>query len=53
MSRAQGDGYRTHTDHELNAYKWRLIAKLERLIDHEENGTVSATVGSLHRSRTE
>lgn len=36
MSRAQGDGYRTHTDHELNAYKWRLIAKLERLIDHKE-----------------
>ena len=36
MSRAQGDAYRTHTDHELNAYKARLDAKLRRLIDHKE-----------------
>ena len=36
MSRAQGDGFRTHTDHELNAYKWRLRNKLVKLIDHKE-----------------
>jgi len=36
MSRAQGDAYRTHTDHELNAYKARLDAKLRKLIDHKE-----------------
>ena len=36
MSRAQGDGYRTHTDHELNAYKWRLCDKLVRLADRIE-----------------
>ena len=36
MSRAQGDGYRTHTDHELNAYKWRLCDKLVRLADRKE-----------------
>ena len=36
MSRAQGDGYRTHTDHELNAYKWRLRDKVAKLADHKE-----------------
>jgi hypothetical protein len=36
MSRAQGDAYRTHTDHELNSYKARLDAKLRKLIDHKE-----------------
>ena len=36
MSRAQGDAYRTHTDHELNSYKARLDAKLRKIIDHKE-----------------
>ncbi len=36
MSRMQGDSYRTHTDHELNAYKARLDEKLRGLIDHKE-----------------
>ena len=36
MSRAQGDGYRTHTDQELNAYKWRLRDKVAKLADHKE-----------------
>ena len=36
MSRAQGDGYRTWTDHKLNAYRARLDAKLKTLIDHKE-----------------
>lgn len=36
MSRAQGDGYRTHTDHELNAYKWRLRDKVAKLTDRKE-----------------
>ena len=36
MSRAQGDAYRTHTDHGLNSYKARLDAKLRKLIDHKE-----------------
>ncbi len=36
MSRAQGDGFRTHTDHELNAYKWRLQAKVAKLTDYKE-----------------
>jgi hypothetical protein len=33
MSRAQGDGYRTHTDHELNAYP--LARDLETWIPTE------------------
>lgn len=36
MSRSQGDGYKTWTDHELNAYKWRLRAKVAKLADHKE-----------------
>ena len=36
MSRAQGDAFKTWTDHELNAYKYRLQAKLIKLIDHKE-----------------
>jgi hypothetical protein len=52
MSRAQGDGYRTHTDHELNAYKWRLRDKVEKLADHKENGTGPVKAGSLRRNRT-
>ena len=35
MSRAQGDAYKTHTDHELNAYRARLDEKLTKLIDHK------------------
>ena len=36
MSRAQGNAYRTHINHELNAYRDRLDAKLEKLIDRKE-----------------
>ncbi len=36
MSRMQGDSFRTHTDHELNAYRARLDEKLHGLIDHKE-----------------
>lgn len=36
MSKAQGDHYRTHTDHELNAYRARLDNKLHKLIDEKE-----------------
>lgn len=36
MSRAQGDSYKTWTDHKLNAYKVRLDDKLHKLIDHKE-----------------
>ena len=36
MSRAQGDSYRTHTNHELNAYRDRLDAKLEKLYEVPE-----------------
>ena len=36
MSRAQENSYRTHTNHELNAYRDRLDAKLEKLIDKKE-----------------
>jgi hypothetical protein len=36
MSRSQGDAYKTWTDHNLNAYKARLDAKLRKLIDHHE-----------------
>ena len=36
MSRAQGDNYKTRTNHELNAYRARLDAKLHKLIDHKE-----------------
>ena len=36
MSRAQGDNYRTHTNHELNAYRARLDAKQRKLADHKE-----------------
>lgn len=31
MSKAQGDGFRTQTDHGLNAYRRRLDAKLSEL----------------------
>lgn len=34
MSRAQGDAFKTWTDHKLNEYKCRLDAKLRRMIDH-------------------
>ena len=36
MSRLQGDYFKTHTDHALNAYKFRLDAKLLKLIDKKE-----------------
>lgn len=36
MSRAQGDGYKTHTNHELNAYRARLDAKILELEQREE-----------------
>lgn len=35
MSRAQGDYYKTHTDHNLNAYRARLDEKLRKLTDHK------------------
>ena len=37
MSRAQGDSYKTRTNHELNAYRARLDAKLHKLIDRKEH----------------
>jgi hypothetical protein len=52
MSRAQGDGYRTHTDHELNAYKWRLRDKVAKLADHKEKWYRAAKAGFLRRNRT-
>lgn len=36
MSRAQGDSYKTWTDHKLNAYRIRLDAKLRKLEAHKE-----------------
>ena len=36
MSRAQGDGYKTWTDHKLNEYKARLGSKLRTLRDYKE-----------------
>ena len=36
MSKAQGDSYKTQTNHELNAYRARLDAKLHKLIDRKE-----------------
>lgn len=35
MSRAQGDGYRTWTDHKLNEYRAMLDAKLDQLMDYK------------------
>lgn len=36
MSRIQGDSYKTHTNHELNEYKWRLREKLAKLEKYHE-----------------
>ena len=36
MARSQGDSFRTWTDHSLNEYKWRLRAKVAKIIDHRE-----------------
>lgn len=36
MSRKQGDSYRTHTDHELNAYRARLDQKIREMEQREE-----------------
>ena len=36
MSRAQGDSYKTHTNHDLNAYRARLDAKILELEQREE-----------------
>lgn len=36
MSRAQGDSYKTHTNHDLNAYRARLDAKIYELEQREE-----------------
>lgn len=36
MSRAQGDGYKTWTDHKLNEYKWRLRDKVAKLANRKE-----------------
>ena len=35
MSKAQGDGYKTQTNHELNAYRARLDYKLHLMIDEK------------------
>lgn len=42
MSRAQGDGYKTWTDHELNAYKWRLRDRVAKLVQ------ISGEKATLH-----
>ena len=36
MSKAQGDGFRTHTNHELNAYRERLRQRIILLEDSKE-----------------
>lgn len=36
MSKAQGDGFRTHTDVELNKYRKRLDAKLDAMRETTE-----------------
>lgn len=36
MSRLQGDSYKTHTDHALNAYRLRLDAKLRILAEYRD-----------------
>lgn len=37
MSKAQGDGYRTWTNVELNKYRARLDARLDKLIDDQKH----------------